>query len=125
MKLFEWILEGEATEPKPNWVRTETVVKGGDVAPRTIKPPADTSLFAIGEAEVVVRGESPIQRQRALDGTQHTKTGRTGLRPPEAELYLDGLSKAFPNPDVPEQTRDKEPGVRRTPDEVVKAFLES
>ncbi len=124
MKLFDLVLDNEARTTTA-WSQSESPVveKSMDVGPISQRPRADTQLFAIEEGPITVRGESPIQRQRALDGTQHTKNGRTGLQAPEATLYLDGLSKAFPNPDVPEQIDAKEPGVRRTPDQVVKAFL--
>lgn len=46
------------------------------------------------ELPIVVKGLTPIQRQRALDGTPHTVTGPTALRAPDPVLVLpDSLKK--------------------------------
>lgn len=57
-------------------------------SPKPIRPVADSPLFEWVEAPTVVKGLSPIQRQRLADGTPHTVTGRTCLRAPDPVLAL-------------------------------------
>lgn len=88
------------------------------------KPAPTNNLFPMHEEEIRVYSRSPIQQQRANDGTPHTVGGVTGLRPPEPELYL---SKAFANPDVPAEANSlnhKYDPSKIEPNKIVKAFLE-
>lgn len=57
-------------------------------APKPMRPAADNTLFEMVEHPVVVKGLTPMQRQRLADGTPHTVTGRTALRPADPELKL-------------------------------------
>ncbi len=57
-------------------------------APKPNRPESANPLFEMVEAPIVVKGLTPIQRQRLADGTPHTVTGRTALRPADPELKL-------------------------------------
>lgn len=57
-------------------------------APKPLRPDSENPLFEMVEAPVVVKGLSPIQRQRLADGSQHTITGPTALRPADPVLSL-------------------------------------
>jgi hypothetical protein len=57
-------------------------------APKPLRPDATNPLFEMVEAPIVVKGLSPIQRQRLADGTPHTVTGPTALRAPDPALVL-------------------------------------
>ncbi len=45
------------------------------------------------ELPIVVKGLTPMQRQRELDGTPHTRTGPTALRAPDPVLVLPATLK--------------------------------
>ena len=57
-------------------------------APKPLRPEPENPLFEMVEAPVVIKGLSPIQRQRLADGSQHTITGPTALRPADPTLTL-------------------------------------
>lgn len=63
-------------------------------SPKPLRPAAINPLFQMVESETVVKGLSPIQRQRKEDGTPLTRGARTSLRPADPELTLrDDLVK--------------------------------
>lgn len=57
-------------------------------SPKPLRPEAENPLFEMYEAPVVVKGMTPMQRQRHEDGTPHTRTGPTALRPADPEITL-------------------------------------
>lgn len=80
--------------------------------------PDPNGLFAVDESVTLIKSvRTPMQRQRDLDGTPHTITGPTALRPPDPELVIEGLSKACSEASPAPAPLDV--------DAVIKAFLES
>lgn len=80
------------------------------------------TLFPMVEQETVVKGLSPMQRQRHADGTPPTRGSRTSLRPADPKLYVgDDMSKAHCPAD--EDPGHAKPKVDPDPSSVVKAFL--
>lgn len=58
-------------------------------APKPLsRPESDGLLFAMVESPTLVKGLSPMQRQREADGSGHTRTGSTALRPPDPTLVF-------------------------------------
>lgn len=58
--------------------------------PKPMRPQSDNPLFVMVESELVVKGLSPMQRQRLADGTPMTVSGPTALRPADPTLVLKG-----------------------------------
>ena len=56
--------------------------------PKPLRPQADNTLFTFHEQPTVVRGLSPMQRQRLADGTPPTVSGPTALRPADPALNI-------------------------------------
>ena len=83
--------------------------------PKPLRPADPNPLFQMGDETYVVKGQSAIQRQRAADGTPHTKCRPSALSAPDYALYLeDGkIQKSEPAPVA--KALD--------PDLVVKSFL--
>ncbi len=80
------------------------------------RPVDKNPLFKFDEDEsFVVKGLSPIQAQRAKDGTPMTFHAPTAIKPPDKKLTLDSLKKSATMPEAKPVD----------PDAVVKAFLES
>jgi hypothetical protein len=85
--------------------------------PKPLRPQDPNPLFKMGDDYTVRKSLSPIEKQRIQDGTPHTKTGRTRLKPGNVEpidgpeLYLHKSVKKEDAPPPPD------------PDEVVKSFL--
>ena len=80
------------------------------------REPNTNGLFVMDEEMTIVKkGLTPIQRQRAIDGTPHTITGTMAIKPDEPELYLEGhrMSKSV----------KEDPKPAYDPDAVVKAYL--
>lgn len=123
MRLFEFVNDTpDAGDISVTKTEAPVIVKSAE-APRPLQRPAsDNSLFALVEQEVVVRELSPIQRQRVEDGTPHTRTAFTALRPPEPKLYLEGISKGVNSDGVKDDRANPMPVT--DPDAVVKAFLD-
>lgn len=123
MRLFEFVNDTpNAGEIAVTKTESTVVVKSAE-APRPLeRPTSENPLFALVESDVVVRELSPIQRQRHVDGTPHTRTGLTGLRPPEPTLYLEGISKGVGSDGVKDDRANPRPNL--DPDSVVKAFLD-
>ena len=57
-------------------------------APKPLRPESEDPLFKFVETPTVVKGLSPIERQRLADGTPHTIGTPTALKPPDAVLTL-------------------------------------
>lgn len=57
-------------------------------APKPLRPAAENPLFEMVESPTVVKGLTPIQRQRLADGTPHTVTGLPVGAPPDPVLAL-------------------------------------
>ncbi len=57
-------------------------------APKPLRPNSENPLFEMVEAPTVVKSLTPIQRQRLSDGTPHTVTASTALRPADPVLSL-------------------------------------
>lgn len=78
------------------------------------------------ELPVVVKGLTPMQRQRELDGTPHTRTPATALHPPDPVLSLPNtmvkkgslVEKFDERPKAPKQDPED-------PMTVVKSYLAS
>lgn len=84
-------------------------------APETLRKSDPNGLFKMEEEFTVVKKSlTPIQAQRMLDGTPHTKGARSALRPEGPTLHLEGLSKSV-NADKKAPALDA--------DEVLKAYL--
>jgi hypothetical protein len=126
-KLPEHVKKGEDEDVKKSvhaWSQQPGNVRviDADHGRALVRPQSANNLFPMVEGDVHVYSRSPIQQQRANDGTPHTVGGVTGLRPPEPELYL---SKAFANPDVPAEANAlNNPTSKIEPNKIVKAFLE-
>lgn len=60
-------------------------------SPKPLRPVAENPLFEMVESPTVVKGLSPMQRQRQEDGTPHTRTGPTALRPADPILTLPNI----------------------------------
>lgn len=93
--------------------------------PKPLRPAAENPLFTENQGYTITKSQSlsPMERQRLADGTPHTKTGRTGLRPPlvqrvgdEPELYL-GKSVNEDDKDADEVQKSL------NPDLIVKSYL--
>lgn len=125
MRLFDFVVDdSEMVAAETTHTRSEApVIIKSEEAPRMLQRPAsDNSLFAMVDSEVTVRDLSPIERQRQSDGTPRTVGGRTGLRPPEPTLYLEGISKGVNEDGVKADRANPRPDI--DPDAVVKAFLD-
>lgn len=86
-------------------------------SPKPLRPAQENPLFQESKDETyVVKGLSPIQRQRREDGTPHTVGGRTCLHPEET-FYLSGEKIDKAQPEVPNDHK-------LDPDAVVKSFFE-
>ncbi len=59
-----------------------------------VRPTDPNPLFAFAERETVVKGLSPLQAQRAKDGTQLTSGPTSCLAPPDKKLSLNSLKKS-------------------------------
>ena len=85
------------------------------------RPKSDNPIFEMHEPEIVIKGQSPIERQRAKDGTPHTVTGVQCDSPKGPDLYLgsDKISKSTktPKPDVAELMKSINPA------KIVKSYL--
>ena len=57
-------------------------------SPKPLRPTPENPLFKLTEPETVVKELSPIQRQRLADGTPHTITPVTSLRPADPALTI-------------------------------------
>lgn len=85
--------------------------------PKPKRPQDPNPLFKMDEREeYVVKGLTPIERQRRADGTPHTTGNRTRLVPAES-FYLEAEKLDKSQPPAP-----KKPSL--DPDAVVKSFLE-
>lgn len=77
------------------------------------RPTLNEGIFKFVEKETIVKGRSPMQRQRDEDGTPLTRQGHTALRPPEPKLTLsdaDIISKsAYCAPNKPEVDTEADP----------------
>ena len=92
--------------------------------PRPRKPlNINTDMFKMVETETVVKALTPMQVQRAKDGTPHTKIPVSNLRAADPELFLEGVSKGS----LVEKIAKDRPLAPKTdpadPLTVVKAFL--
>jgi hypothetical protein len=77
----------------------------------------------MSEGEIIIKGQSPIQRQREEDGTPMTRGGASGLRPSGPTLTLKGdLVKGSLAENLPPKSGPKTDPV--DPISVVKSFLE-
>lgn len=86
--------------------------------PQSLMKPDENGLFQMNETVTVVKSvRTPMQRQRDADGTPHTITGRTALRPEGPKLTLDSLSKGC----TAEASKEPDLDV----DAVVKAYMGS
>jgi hypothetical protein len=101
----------------------------GHWAPKPLVTADPAGLFPVDDSyEVVKKGLTPMERQRRLDGTPHTKTGRTALRPEGPTLYLgsERLSKGVKDSaDCADPKDRKNPKPALDADDVIKAFLKS
>ena len=82
--------------------------------PKPLRPEDPNPLFKFCNDYEFEKELTPIQRQRRVDGTQHTKTGLTKLNPGNVEPVTGPkleLNKAVKPTKI-------------DPDAVVKAFLE-
>ncbi len=87
--------------------------------PKTLLKPDTNGLFQMDESVTIVKSvETPMQRQRRIDGTPHTVTGAMCLQPEGPQLTLDGLEKSY---SLTAKDDEKE---SCDPDEVMKAYLE-
>jgi hypothetical protein len=57
-------------------------------SPKPLRPASANPIFEMVEPETVVKGLSPMQRQRLEDGTPITRQGPTALRPADPELVI-------------------------------------
>lgn len=88
-------------------------------APKPLHDGDPNGLFQLEESVTISKSvETPMQRQRRIDGTPHTKTGRTALKPRGPELQLDGLSKSY------SINADDDKKEHCDPDEIMKAYLD-
>lgn len=78
-------------------------------------------LFSMEEGEVTIKSMSPIERQRAKDGSPVTATRRSALKAPDPKLTLKKGSMAGDIEDGRKAPNKTEPPI--SPSEVVKAFL--
>lgn len=94
-------------------------------APKPLRPASDQNgLFQLDNSVTVVNeAETPIQRQRRIDGTPHTVTGRLAHKPQGPELYLgdDKVKKSYSS-SLTACDEDKKETL--DVDAVVKAYLE-
>ncbi len=87
--------------------------------PRPLNKPDINGLFQMDERVTIVKSvETPMQRQRRIDGTPHTITGVMCDRPEGPSLTLDSLEKSY---SITAKDDDKEPC---DADAVMKAYLE-
>lgn len=96
-------------------------------SPRPLRPASANPIFEMVEPEPVIKGLSPMQRQRLEDGTPITRSGPTALRPADPMLVLrPELSKGS----LAEKLEEKNPkygAPRQDPQEplgVIKSYLE-
>ena len=60
-----------------------------------IKRPTDPDpLFKMVDEPVVAKSLTPLERQRRKDGSPITTGNPTSLRPPDTQIYLEGMSKS-------------------------------
>ena len=88
-------------------------------SPKPLRKSDPDPLFKEADDGYVVKAMTPMQRQRATDGSLHSMNQRSRLEPKGLDLFLseekiDGIDKS-----VTEQM-EREPN----PDEVVKAWME-
>jgi len=62
---------------------------------RPQRPTDPNPLFTLNDAYVVKSASTPMQKQRALDGTPHTRGGRTGLHPGNVEPVGDNQPSLY------------------------------
>lgn len=75
-------------------------------SPKPTKVVPESPLFVWDDAPTIVKGLSPMERQRMEDGTHHTRTGPTNLRPADPELYISKgslVEKYDERPKLPKQ----------------------
>lgn len=83
------------------------------------RPKDPNPIFQMSEPETVIKGQSPIERQRAEDGTPHTITGVPCDSPKGPTLYLGTeVKKSVPVKREKEVTKSLDPAA------VVKAYLD-
>lgn len=93
-------------------------------APKPLRPESDNPLFQLVESPTVVKGLSPMQRQRLADGTPHTVTAATALRPADPVLSLPDSLLSKGSLVAKYDERPKQP--KQDPEDpmtVVKAYL--
>lgn len=91
-------------------------------SPKPLNKPAQQGLFEVDDSVTVTKSvETPMQRQRRLDGTPHTVTGYMCNKPQGPELVLKSLS---PQPEQSGIT-DTSPKMLTplNPDDVLKAYM--
>ena len=86
------------------------------------KPDTTDGLFVMDETITVVKSvETPMQRQRRLDGTPHTVTGVMCDRPQGPQLTLDGLGGLEKSYHANTDDKDEDCD---SPDDVMKAYMD-
>lgn len=81
-----------------------------------MRRPIDPSpLFSFVDTPTTIHHQSPMERQRAEDGSPHTIPGRMCVFPKDPELYLDGVAKS--------QEKALPPVEELDPETIVKSYL--
>lgn len=88
--------------------------------PKPLRPADPNPLFQMDtDAGYVVKSQTPIQRQRELDGTPHTKMRPSPLHAPDYALFLED-SKLNKSESAQPPVKTDPP---LNPDMVVKSFM--
>lgn len=87
-------------------------------SPKPLRPATTDSIFAEGDDTYVVKAVTPMQHQRAKDGTLYSMNRPSALSPKGIDLYISG--------DKIDKSR---PGAKAAPepldvDSIVKSFME-
>lgn len=91
--------------------------------PKPLRPEDPNPLFKMVDEKPVIKSRTDMERQRDADGTPHTITGRTSLRPPGVRLFVqdDSVEKSTKKQSLNAKENAEEDAV--DPEKIVKAYL--